>query len=145
MTHRGPFQLRPCCDSVVRSPSGRGAQAAPVRADPSLHGQGVTTPRLQPRSGSSGWWAGQNEAVKSKNVIWSGVFKGKSGALGQGLASPQGPWWGASFIPSSPYRRIIGWKRPLRSSSPTIHPTPPFLLNRIPKCHIYTFFVLQWE
>jgi len=36
--------------------------------------------------------------------------------------------------------RIIGWKRPLRSSSPTIHPTPPCLLNRIPKCHIYMFF-----
>jgi len=36
--------------------------------------------------------------------------------------------------------RIIGWKRALRSSSPTIHPTPPCLLNHIPKCHIYTFF-----
>jgi len=36
--------------------------------------------------------------------------------------------------------RIIGWKRPLRSSSPTIHPTPPCLLNHVPKCHIYTFF-----
>ena len=35
---------------------------------------------------------------------------------------------------------IIGWKRPLRSSSPTIGPTPPCLLNHIPKCHIYTFF-----
>jgi len=28
--------------------------------------------------------------------------------------------------------RIIGWKRPPRSSSPTIFPTPPYLLN-IPK------------
>ena len=36
--------------------------------------------------------------------------------------------------------RIIGWKRPLRSSSPTVHPTPPCLLNHITKCHIYTFF-----
>ena len=36
--------------------------------------------------------------------------------------------------------RIIGWKRPLRSSRPTIHPTPPCLLNHVPKCHIYTFF-----
>jgi len=36
--------------------------------------------------------------------------------------------------------RIIGWKRPLRSSSPIINPTPPFLLKHIPKCHIYTFF-----
>jgi len=36
--------------------------------------------------------------------------------------------------------RIIGWKRPLSSSSPTIHPTPSFLLNHILKCHIYTFF-----
>jgi len=34
----------------------------------------------------------------------------------------------------------MGWKRPLRSSSPTIHPAPPFLLNHILKCHIYTFF-----
>ena len=42
-----------------------------------------------------------------------------------------------------PYRlnhRIIGWKRPLRSSSPTINRTPPCLLNHVPKCHIYTFF-----
>ena len=38
------------------------------------------------------------------------------------------------------HHRIIGWKRPLRSSSPTIHPTPPFLLNHILKCHIYRFF-----
>jgi len=36
--------------------------------------------------------------------------------------------------------RIIGWKRPLRPSSPTIHPTPPCLLNHIPQCHIYTVF-----
>jgi len=36
--------------------------------------------------------------------------------------------------------RIIGWKRPLRSSNPTIHPTPPFLLNHLLKCHIYTSF-----
>ena len=36
--------------------------------------------------------------------------------------------------------RIIGWKRPPRSSSPTIHPTTPCLLIHIPKCHIYTFF-----
>ena len=35
---------------------------------------------------------------------------------------------------------IIGWKRPLRSSSPTISPTPPYLLNHILKCHIYMFF-----
>jgi len=34
--------------------------------------------------------------------------------------------------------RIIGWKRPLRSSGPTVNPTPPCLLNHIPKCHIYT-------
>jgi len=38
------------------------------------------------------------------------------------------------------FHRIIGWKRPLRSSSPTINPTPPCLINHIPKCHIYTFF-----
>ena len=31
-------------------------------------------------------------------------------------------------------------KRPLRSSSPTANPTPPCLLNHVPKCHIYTFF-----
>ena len=28
----------------------------------------------------------------------------------------------------------------LRSLCPTIHPTPPCLLNHILKCHIYTFF-----
>jgi len=36
--------------------------------------------------------------------------------------------------------RIIGWKRPLRSSSPTINPTPPCLLNWVLKCHVYRFF-----
>ena len=36
--------------------------------------------------------------------------------------------------------RIIGRKRPLRSSSPTVNPTPPCLLNRILKCHIYVVF-----
>ena len=36
--------------------------------------------------------------------------------------------------------RIIDWKRPLRSSSPTINPTLPCLLNHITKCHVYTFF-----
>ena len=33
-----------------------------------------------------------------------------------------------------------GWKRPLRSSSPTANPTPPCLLNHVLKCHIYTVF-----
>jgi len=36
--------------------------------------------------------------------------------------------------------RITGWKRPLRSSSPTICPTPPRLLNHGLKYRIYTFF-----
>ena len=36
--------------------------------------------------------------------------------------------------------RIIGWKRPLRSSSPAVTPTPPCLLNHVSKCHIYTVF-----
>jgi len=36
--------------------------------------------------------------------------------------------------------RIVGCKRSPRSSSPTICPIPPCLLNHIPKCHIYTFF-----
>ncbi|KAK4810503.1 hypothetical protein QYF61_004283 [Mycteria americana] len=30
------------------------------------------------------------------------------------------------------------WKRPLRSSSPTVNPTPPCLLNHVLKRHIYT-------
>jgi len=34
--------------------------------------------------------------------------------------------------------RIIGWKRPLRSS-PAVTTAPPCLLSRVPKCHIYTF------
>ena len=33
-----------------------------------------------------------------------------------------------------------GWKRPPRSSSPTATPSPPRLLNRVPKCHIHTVF-----
>ena len=36
--------------------------------------------------------------------------------------------------------RITGWKRPPRSSSPTVTPAPPCLLNHVLKCHIYTFF-----
>ena len=36
--------------------------------------------------------------------------------------------------------RIIGWKGPLRSSSPTTNPTPPCLLNPVPKGHIHTVF-----
>jgi len=36
--------------------------------------------------------------------------------------------------------RIVGWKRSLRSSNPAVSPTPPCLLNHIPKCHIYTVF-----
>jgi len=39
--------------------------------------------------------------------------------------------------------RIIGWKRPLRSSSPTFHPTPPCL----PNCILMGHFVAEcpWE
>ena len=46
-------------------------------------------------------------------------------------------WRGEMFYG---HHRIIGWKRPLRSSSSTIHPTPPCLLNHVPKCHIHTVF-----
>jgi len=42
--------------------------------------------------------------------------------------------------PRSEDDRIIGWKRPLRSSGPTIYPTSPCLRSHIPKCHIYTSF-----
>ena len=36
--------------------------------------------------------------------------------------------------------RFIGWKRPLRSSSPTVTPKPPCLLNHIPKVpHLHIF------
>jgi len=40
-----------------------------------------------------------------------------------------------SYNPSN-----IVWKRPLRSSSQTISPTPPCLLNHIPKCQVHTLF-----
>jgi len=51
------------------------------------------------------------------------------------------PFTDSSAAPlNSCYHRIIGWKRPLRLSSPTNHPTPPCPLNHILKCHIYTFF-----
>ena len=33
-----------------------------------------------------------------------------------------------------------GWKRPLRSSSPAVKPSPPCLLNHVLRCHIYRFF-----
>ena len=36
--------------------------------------------------------------------------------------------------------RIIGCKRPLSWPSPTIHPTPPHLLNHVLKCHIHKVF-----
>jgi len=38
------------------------------------------------------------------------------------------------------HHRVMGWKRPLRSSSPTANPTPPCLLNHVPKGHIHTLF-----
>jgi len=47
----------------------------------------------------------------------------------------------ATEEPREMNHRIIGWKRPLRSSSPTVNPTPPCLLNHAPRCHIYT---LSW-
>ncbi|KAF1556984.1 Collagen alpha-1(XXI) chain, partial [Eudyptula minor] len=34
----------------------------------------------------------------------------------------------------------VSWKRPLRSSSPTVNPTPPCPLNHVPKRLIYTSF-----
>ena len=46
-------------------------------------------------------------------------------------------------IPDLRHLRItesLRLERPLRSSSPTVNPTPPCLLNHVPKCHIYTFF-----
>jgi len=33
-----------------------------------------------------------------------------------------------------------GWKRPRRSSHPTITSTPPCLLNHVPKCNIHVVF-----
>jgi len=37
--------------------------------------------------------------------------------------------------------RIVGWKRPLRSSSPTVNPTPPCLLHHIPKDYLNSVIV----
>jgi len=37
-------------------------------------------------------------------------------------------------------RNHEGWKRSLRTSGPAITPSPPCLLNHVPKCHVYTFF-----
>ena len=42
------------------------------------------------------------------------------------------PWMGLGAHGSQNHR-ITGWKRPLRSSSPTVSPTPPCLLNHVPK------------
>jgi len=41
------------------------------------------------------------------------------------------------FLESSNHQ---GWKTPLRSSSPTVSPTPLCLPNHVLKCHIYVFF-----
>jgi len=43
-------------------------------------------------------------------------------------------------IIGSQKHRIMGWKRLLRSPVPIVIPTPPCLLNHIPKCHIYLDF-----
>ena len=51
------------------------------------------------------------------------------------------PW---DCSPKANYHRIIGWKRPLRPSSPTVTSTPPCLLNRVLKCHSYMFFEHLW-
>lgn len=55
---------------------GSRGQQPQVDADPSVHGQGVTLGAVTP----PGQWTAQNEALKSKNVIWSNIFKGKSRA-----------------------------------------------------------------
>jgi len=46
---------------------------------------------------------------------------------------------GSEMLEGLKNHRVTGCKRPPRSSSPTIRPTPPFLLNHILKCHIYIF------
>ena len=48
--------------------------------------------------------------------------------------------WKVEGLFESQKRWIIVWKRPLISSSPAIHPTPPCLLNHIPKRHSYMVF-----
>ena len=62
--------------------------------------------------------------------------------LQSGTNGPKPPHFIHQLSGGSQYsvHRIIGWKRPLRSSSPTVTLTPPCLLNHVPRCHIYTFF-----
>jgi len=57
--------------------------------------------------------------------------------MGPPSSSPGPP---APVLPlSSDSENPEGWKRPLRPSSPNVNPTPPCLLNCVPKGHIYTF------
>jgi len=51
-----------------------------------------------------------------------------------------GLWHGESRDGVTESQNHQGWERPLRSSSPTANPTPPGLLNHVPKGHIHTVF-----
>ena len=61
--------------------------------------------------------------------------------LGNGVQSPR---LGSSILMDLWNHRIVGWKRPLRPSSPTITAAPPSLLNHVPKCHTHTVFEPLW-
>lgn len=64
--------------------------AARVHADPPLHGQGVTTLGLCPNQGPQGNGLARNKDVKSKNGIWSDIFKGKCTVLRAGASKSLG-------------------------------------------------------
>jgi len=54
---------------------------------------------------------------------------------------PEEPDGGTPKVRIIDSQNHLGWKRPLRSSSPTVNlalPTPP--LNHVPKHHIYVSF-----
>jgi len=74
----------------------------------------------------------------------SGIFWWLSGVVM--VPGSGGHWrWGRSLCGRSHHRVTEsqnrgGWKSPLRSSRPTVPPTPPRLPNRVPKGHVHTAF-----
>ena len=54
------------------------------------------------------------------------------------IAGLGGVWY--SVISNCRIQHHYGWKRPLGSSSPTVNPSPPCVLNHVMKSRVYMFF-----
>ena len=86
---------------------------------------------------------GNKPAQKWGNGHWNVQYllRQKDSISGSvGFFSCKGILWPNHWTIESQIHRIITWKGPLRSSSPTVTPTPPCLVNHVLKCQVYTFF-----